>query len=105
MAGIKFGWIAPVLGLEKSGYTPVVLTQQETILPLVARYFDSLWIYDHFFELENLPDPWLECWTTLTWLAARFPTLGIGTVVLGVGYRNPALLAKMAATLQVLSGG
>ena len=62
-------------------------------------------MYDHFYGFAEHSDSWLEGWTTLTWLAARFPTVQIGPLVLGVGYRNPALVAKMAATLQVLSGG
>jgi alkanesulfonate monooxygenase SsuD/methylene tetrahydromethanopterin reductase-like flavin-dependent oxidoreductase (luciferase family) len=62
-------------------------------------------VYDHFYGFAERSDSWLEGWTTLTWLAARFPTVQIGPLVLGVGYRNPALVAKMAATLQVLSGG
>src|SRR5439155_8575806 len=47
----------------------------------------------------------MECWTMQIWLAARFPPLRVGAIVHGVGYRNPALLAKMAATLQALSEG
>src|SRR6187200_3391558 len=47
----------------------------------------------------------LEGWTTLTWLAAKIPDVMLCHHVLGHGYRNPALLAKMASTLQVLSGG
>ncbi len=89
----------------KTQNVPIVIGQQAEILPVVAEYFDSLWVYDHFYGLDKPQRPWLECWTTLTWLAARFPTLRIGSVVLGVGYRNPALLAKMAATLQAFSGG
>jgi alkanesulfonate monooxygenase SsuD/methylene tetrahydromethanopterin reductase-like flavin-dependent oxidoreductase (luciferase family) len=46
----------------------------------------------------------MEAWTTLTWLAARHPGVMLCHHVLGVGYRPPALTAKMAATLQVLSG-
>ena len=47
----------------------------------------------------------LECWTVLSYFAAAQPTLRLGTAVLGQSYRNPALTAKMAATLQFLSGG
>jgi alkanesulfonate monooxygenase SsuD/methylene tetrahydromethanopterin reductase-like flavin-dependent oxidoreductase (luciferase family) len=46
-----------------------------------------------------------ECWTQLVWLAARYPQLQVGTIVLANSFRNPALLAKMAATLQTLSEG
>lgn len=46
-----------------------------------------------------------EVWTMLTWIAARTERIRIGTRVLGVPFRNPALTGKMAATLQHLSGG
>ena len=47
----------------------------------------------------------LECWTQLTWIAARFPEPLLGTIVMANSYRHPPLLAKMAASLQYLSGG
>lgn len=49
--------------------------------------------------------PWFEGWTSLSYLAAKYPNLKFGNLVLSAGYRNPAQLAKMAATLQYLSGG
>jgi alkanesulfonate monooxygenase SsuD/methylene tetrahydromethanopterin reductase-like flavin-dependent oxidoreductase (luciferase family) len=64
--------------------------------------FTSLWVSDH---QQFGDDPVLEGWTLLTYLAARYPRFKVGHLVLGQGYRNAALLAKMAATLQVLSGG
>ena len=105
MSQIKFGWAAPVIGVADSGYVPIVKIQQAKILPVVAGHFDSVWVFDHFYGFDPRTDPYLECWTTLTWLAARYPGLRVGTLVMGVGYRNPALLAKMAATLQTLSDG
>ena len=71
-------------------------------LPQLADDFDSLWISDHFFW-DDIPT--MECWTTLSYLAARWPQFKIGPMVLGQSYRNPALLAKMAATLQFLTDG
>ena len=64
-----------------------------------------LWIADHFYGFDAKTDPFLEAWTTLTWLAARHERVELVHHVLGHGYRPPALTAKMAATLQVLSGG
>src|SRR5215475_15358220 len=49
--------------------------------------------------------PTYETWTMLTWIAARTSRIGIATKVLGVPYRAPALVAKMAETLDRLSGG
>jgi alkanesulfonate monooxygenase SsuD/methylene tetrahydromethanopterin reductase-like flavin-dependent oxidoreductase (luciferase family) len=105
MPTVQFGWISPVIGPPESDHVPLVVYQQERILPVVAEHFDSVWVCDHFYGFDRRTDPFLEGWTTLTWLAAHFPTLHVGHHVLGLGYRNPALLAKMAATLQVLSGG
>ena len=49
--------------------------------------------------------PWYEGWTSLTFLAAKFPRFKFGNLVLSASYRNPAMLAKMASTFQYLSGG
>jgi len=105
MRQIKFGWVAPVIGVAASQHVPLAIAQQATILPTVAQHFDSVWVYDHLYAFDDHTDPFLECWTTLTWIAARFPTLQVGSLVMAVGFRNPALLAKMGATLHALSGG
>jgi alkanesulfonate monooxygenase SsuD/methylene tetrahydromethanopterin reductase-like flavin-dependent oxidoreductase (luciferase family) len=78
--------------------------QEQHILPTALEHFDSLWLADHFYGFDSPTDPFMEAWTTLTWLAAKFPRVMLCHHVLGQGYRNPALTAKMAATLQVLSG-
>jgi alkanesulfonate monooxygenase SsuD/methylene tetrahydromethanopterin reductase-like flavin-dependent oxidoreductase (luciferase family) len=74
----------------------------EAFLPELAGHFKSLWMTDHFFWDDN---PTYEAWTTIAYMAARWPQFKIGPMVLGQGYRNPALLAKMAATLQSLTQG
>ncbi len=105
MHEVRFGWLSPVIGNRGSDHQPIVLYQQHHILPVALRYFDSLWIADHFYGFDARTDPFMEAWTTLTWLAARFDRVLLCHHVLGHGYRPPALTAKMAATLQVLSGG
>ncbi|MEE9413862.1 MAG: LLM class flavin-dependent oxidoreductase [Acidimicrobiales bacterium] len=102
---LKFGWLSPVIGNQWSDYQPIVVYQAEHILPVATQHFDSLWIADHFYGFDAKTDPFLEAWTTLTWLAAKFDNVELVHHVLGHGYRPPALTAKMAATLQVLSGG
>jgi alkanesulfonate monooxygenase SsuD/methylene tetrahydromethanopterin reductase-like flavin-dependent oxidoreductase (luciferase family) len=103
---VKFGWLSPVAGHAGSDFQPIVMYQQEHILPAVLAHFDSVWIADHFYGFDaDKTEGFLEGWTTLTWLAARFPDTMLCHHVLGHGYRNPALTAKMASTLQVLSGG
>ncbi len=103
--GLRFGWLSPVIGNQWSDYHPIVQYQCEKILPKVTNDFDSLWIADHFYGFDKKSDPFLEAWTTLTWCAAKFPNVDLCHHVLGVGYRPPALLAKMASTLQFLSDG
>lgn len=68
--------------------------------------YHSLWLYDHFFHFptpENLSI--LEPWTLMSVIAGATTRIRLGTMVLCNGYRPPSLLAKMAATLDVLSGG
>ena len=101
---IKFGWLSPVICNRWSDHQPIVMYQEKNILPIALQHFDSLWIADHFYGFDAPTDPFMEAWTTLTWLAAKFPKVTLCHHVLGHGYRNPALTAKMAATLQVLSG-
>jgi F420-dependent oxidoreductase-like protein len=70
--------------------------------------FDSVWVMDHFYQIGvNGPptDPMLEAYTLLGALAARTSTVELGTMVTGVTYRNPAMLAKILTTLDVISSG
>lgn len=66
-------------------------------------------VMDHYFQMESAgfprSDPMLEAYTTLGYLAGRTSTVQLGALVTGVTYRHPALLAKIGATLDVLSGG
>jgi alkanesulfonate monooxygenase SsuD/methylene tetrahydromethanopterin reductase-like flavin-dependent oxidoreductase (luciferase family) len=103
--GLKFGWLTPVIGNRWSDHQPIAQYQDQHVLPTALPHFDSLWVADHFYGFDEKTDPFLEAWTTLTWLAARHDDVQLVHHVLGVGYRPPALTAKMAATLQVLSGG
>lgn len=71
-------------------------------LNLIAGHFDSAWVVDHL-QFGNIDV--LEGFTTLTYLAALHPQLKFGHAVLCQSFRNPALLAKMGATLQFMSSG
>jgi F420-dependent oxidoreductase-like protein len=69
--------------------------------------FDSAWNFDHFYPI-NVPDttgPCMESWVTLTALAQATSRLRVGTMVNGMVYRHPAVLANMAATLDIVSAG
>ena len=70
--------------------------------------FDSFWVMDHFHQIPSVgktEDPMLEGWTTISVLAGITSKIRLGTLVTGVTYRHPSVLAKMAATLDVLSKG
>lgn len=68
--------------------------------------YDSIWVYDHF---HTIPTPSMEttfeCWTITAGLARDTKTIKIGQMVTCNGYRNPALLAKIASTTDVMSNG
>ena len=70
--------------------------------------FRSLQVMDHFRQVPQVGRAWepmLECFTTLAFVAARTTTLRVGPLVAGIEHRNVGLLAKIVATLDVLSGG
>ncbi|MFD3403557.1 LLM class F420-dependent oxidoreductase [Kribbella sp. NPDC058693] len=68
--------------------------------------FESGWTFDHFYPIHSdSSGPCLEGWVTLTALAQATKRLRMGTLVSGIHYRHPALLANMAATLDIVSGG
>jgi F420-dependent oxidoreductase-like protein len=68
--------------------------------------FESGWLFDHFYPIfSDSTGPCLEGWVTLTALAQATKRLRLGTLVTGIHYRHPAVLANMAATLDIVSGG
>ena len=83
---------------------PLIKTQQAEIFPAVAEHFDSVWVFDHLHGFDQGTDSFSgmqdhrhRAGRPLSWPAS-------GRLVMGVDYRNPVLLAKMAASLQSLSG-
>jgi alkanesulfonate monooxygenase SsuD/methylene tetrahydromethanopterin reductase-like flavin-dependent oxidoreductase (luciferase family) len=67
--------------------------------------FDGVWLYDHLAGSVHRASHVLECWTTMTAIAATVPRIRIGSLVLNAANRDPATLAVAAATLQEISGG
>jgi len=67
--------------------------------------FASVWAWDHLFLGARRPFPFLEALSTLSWVAARTSQIMLGTGVLVLPIREPAIVAKTAATLQMASGG
>ncbi len=68
--------------------------------------FESAWTFDHFYPIFSDTDgPCLEAWTTTTALAQATERIRIGVLVTGNVYRHPAVLANMAASADIISGG
>jgi len=101
---LRFG-----LHLSSFGWPPPFAeTLAEVVRVAEAVGFSSIWVMDHLMQIPQVGRPWEdmpESWTTLAWLAARTTTARLGVLVSGVTLRNPALLAKIVATADVLSGG
>ncbi len=81
------------------------LTHQARLVESLG--FDKLWLPDHFVYPEAKPRDvdWFECWTSLAGLAAATDRIKVGTLVSSMTLRNPAVLARMAMTVDHISGG
>ncbi len=79
---------------------------KETISEAEKLGFDSFWLFDHLYGFP-LPSrqPFLESWTTLSALSTLTKRIRLGTLVTNIQYRLPSLIAKMAATLDLISCG
>ena len=94
---MRFGfWPCPWLP-----YTEVI----ELCTHAEATGWDGVWVADHFMAAGRTPRPFPEAWTTLSAIGACVPRVRVGTMVTGNTYRHPAVLAKMAATLDHITGG
>ena len=104
---VKFGLRIPAFPLDGTQGT-AFRDQIMDFAGALEGTYDSLWVADHlvpwFTKIDITADTY-EAMTTLTYLAAAFPQYKVGSIVLSQSYRPPALLAKMAAILQNLSGG
>jgi F420-dependent oxidoreductase-like protein len=101
---IKFGVFLPFYAFKSEAKEPLSLFSQirDVVLECERLGYDSVWLDDHLmFENRSI----LECWTTLSTLATATSKIRLGTMMLCNGFRNPAVLAKMAATLDVISNG
>jgi len=67
--------------------------------------YDGIWTWDHFMGQGDMTVPVVEAWTILSMAAASTQRVTVGTFVVNVMNRHPAVLARMASTLQIASGG
>ena len=101
MSRIQFGWSLPSGARDKNrrqDYADGIARG----MALITGHFDSAWFVDHF-QFDDSDQ--LEAWVALTYFAAQYPQFQFGHAVLCQSYRNPALTAKMGASLQALTGG
>jgi len=94
----------------KFSFWPAPMQPYDQVLALAQHVertgWDGIWFADHFMpNAEDTSTPWPEAWITLAALGAQVPRLRIGTLVSGNTYRHPAVLAKMAATLDHITNG
>ena len=101
MANASFGWITQIAAKD-GAQTETLMDENLNFIRALHPPFDTLWFEDHLQWGETAV---LESWTTLATLAAIFPLLRCGTLVLCQSFRNPALVAKMTASLQTITKG
>jgi alkanesulfonate monooxygenase SsuD/methylene tetrahydromethanopterin reductase-like flavin-dependent oxidoreductase (luciferase family) len=104
---MKIGLVLPPGGIGNPGHVLSYRELRAFALQAEDLGLDSVWVYDHVvFEFPDLePEAVLEGWTVLTGLAEATQRVELGTFVICTAFRNPALLAKMAITLDELSNG
>jgi probable F420-dependent oxidoreductase len=104
---MKIGFVILIAKRKDLGRAPSYDEIRHMAIRAEESGFDSIWLYDHLLyrpEGEPTVGIW-ECWTILSALAEATQRVEIGTLVLCSSFRNPAILAKMAHTLDEVSGG
>jgi probable F420-dependent oxidoreductase len=108
---MRFGLSLPHYGFSIPGEQPTFETLATWALRAEAAGFDSVWVSDHLFYsfgrygADPAPIASLEPMTSLAGLAAVTTRVRLGALVLCASFRHPALLAKMAATIDGIAGG
>lgn len=96
-----FGWVITPATRDVDG-AKTLNKDNRTFIEKLRGIFEMIWVEDHFQWNDR---PVLECWTALVYLAALYPEFHFGPLVMGQSYRNPALTAKMFATLHWMTAG
>ena len=107
---MQFGLQHPNFSFDYNGHDTSQMV--DSLKNLVAKAenagFDSFWVMDHFHQIPIVgkkEEPMLESWTTLSVLAGITSKIKLGTLMTGIIYRHPSVLAKIGATFDVLSKG
>ena len=100
---MEFGYNPPTGARDMEVVRPrEYLSDLDRALDVATQGFGSVWVSDHL----NYSDEFrIECWTLLTWIAARYPGVDLSTIVMCNSFRSPSMLAKMGASLQHLTSG
>jgi F420-dependent oxidoreductase-like protein len=104
---MKFGLQHPNFTFDGQG-VEIVEKLRTLVQKAESLGFDSFWVMDHFHQIQNVgqsQEPMLEGWTTQAVVAGLTEKIRLGTLVTGIVYRHPSVLAKIGATLDVLSKG
>ena len=104
----RLGYQIPSFSYPNTGPEGIFHTVVEQAKEADSSGFDTIMVMDHFYQLPMLGDPddaMLECYTLLAALAQHTSTARLSALVTGNTYRNPAVLAKIVTTLDLVSGG
>jgi F420-dependent oxidoreductase-like protein len=102
-AFVPQGWRLDLVGVETSEQWPTILSTAKTV---ESAGYESVWVYDHFHTVPvATQEATYEAWTLMAALAAATDTVRLGQMCTCTGYRPPAYLAKVAASIDAISGG
>jgi probable F420-dependent oxidoreductase len=104
---MKVGMVMPIAEEELDGHTASYPELRAVGQAAESAGLDSIWVYDHLlFRFPPAPVSGIhEAWSVLSALAADTSRIDLGTLVMAMPFRNPAVLAKMASTVDEISGG
>lgn len=101
---IPQGWRLDLVGIEPAAHWEVM--RDLAVRTDANPAWESLWVYDHFHTVpEPTEEATHEAWTLMSAFAATTSRVRLGQMCTAIGYRNPAYLAKVAATVDLISGG
>lgn len=102
-AFVPQGWKMDLVGIPEAEQWPAMLDVAGRI---EDAGFDTVWVYDHFHTVpEASQEPTFECWTVMAALAAATERVRLGQMCTCNSYRQPSYMAKVASTVDVISGG
>lgn len=103
---MRIGIVLPIAEEDGDQGIPDYAAIRAVAVAAEAAELDSIWVFDHLlYRFDGVTTGIHECWTILSALAEATDRVKLGSIVMCTAFRNPALLAKMAATLDHISGG